>query len=237
MFVFGFLLAFLPLVCVAENSKVIAVDVGHFKARPGATSAHGRPEFEFNAALAEVIGADLSAHGAAIVPIGMAGDMAELTKRTQLANAAKAALFLSVHHDSVQAQFLKPWQFQGKDLKHSDYASGFSLFVSRKNPDLATSLKCASAMGKALKAQGFHASQHHAEAIEGENKAWADQDNGVFFYDNLVVLKTAAMPAVLLEAGVIANRLDEENVQKPETQKQIATAVRQGLQSCGVLSK
>jgi N-acetylmuramoyl-L-alanine amidase len=90
-------------------------------------------------------------------------------------------------------------------------------------------------LGKSLRQAGFSPSQHHAEAIEGENKPWADQINGVFYYDNLVVLKATVMPAVLLEAAVIANRQDEDNITKPQVRQQMAIAVAQGLSACGVL--
>lgn len=218
----------------AQNS--VAIDVGHSSVHPGATSAYGKTEFSFNAALADIISETLAAKAVTVMLIGHDGKMTDLPKRTELANAAKTAFFLSIHHDSVQSQYLTAWQWHGKNLKHSDYASGFSLFVSRKNPQLAASLQCATSLGKALKQQGLHPSQHHAEAIEGESKTWADQENGVFYYDNLVVLKTAAMPAVLLEAAVIANRHDEEKVQTPQERRRIATAVAQGLLACGAIN-
>lgn len=218
----------------AQNS--VTVDVGHSNINPGATSAYGKTEFSFNAALAGTISETLAAKSVTVLLIGHDGKMTDLPKRTELANAAKTAFFLSIHHDSVQSQYLTSWQWQGKNLMHSAHASGFSLFISRKNPYLAASLKCATALGKALKQQGLHPSQHHAEAIAGENKTWADQENGVFYYDNLVVLKTAAMPAVLLEAAVIANRHDEENVQTPQERLRIATAVAQGLLACDAIN-
>ncbi|MDD2725234.1 MAG: N-acetylmuramoyl-L-alanine amidase [Methylovulum sp.] len=216
-------------------AKSLAIDVGHSIAHSGAVSAYGKPEFAFNAALANSIAGHLSGQGTKIIKIGFDGMMNDLPKRTPLANAANADFFLSIHHDSAQAQYFKPWQWQGQTLQQTDHASGFSLFVSRKNPQLASSLNCASALGRALKQDGFHPSRHHAEAITGEGKEWADQANGVFYYDNLVVLKTAAMPAVLLEAAVIANRLDEETVRQPETRQRIAAAVAKGLANCGVI--
>ena len=39
----------------------------------------------------------------------------------------------------------------------------------------------------------------------GVGRPWADELNGVYYYDNLVVLKTATVPAVLFEAGVGAD--------------------------------
>jgi len=46
------------------------------------------------------------------------------------------------------------------------------------------------------------------------------------------VLKTATMPAMLIEAGVIANPDDEARVVRPETIQLLATAIAQGIQGC-----
>lgn len=217
-------------------AELLVIDVGHSSFRSGATSATGASEFEFNAALTGTVADLLSASGYRVMQIGADGTMQNLKKRTAIANDMGAKFFLSIHHDSVQPRYLKSWVWQEATRQYSDYASGFSLFVSRKNPDLSTSLHCAMAIGAALKAQGFKPSPHHAEAISGENREWADRENGVYFYDDLVVLKTAAMPAVLLEAGVIVNREEEQNLQKPEMRNFIATAIEKGLRNCGVIN-
>lgn len=87
-----------------------------------------------------------------------------------------------------------------------------------------------------MREKGLQPSPHHAENIQGENREWADKENGVYFYDDLIVLKTAAMPAVLLEAGVIVNKEEEQAVQTPERRNIIATAIEAGLINCGVIN-
>ena len=218
----------------AENT--LAIDAGHSKLHFGATSASGKPEFAFNAQLAQTISDVIAAHGVEVVRIGHDGSITNLKERTQLANAAEARFFLSIHHDSVQSQFLKTVHANGVTHNESDYASGFSLFVSRKNADVETSLKCANAIGAALMAKGLHPSFHHAEKIRGENREWANQENGVYYYDDLIVLKTANMPAVLLEAGVIVNRQEEAALQTPAMQNTIAAAVETGLSECKMIT-
>ena len=213
----------------------MAIDVGHSNANPGATSARGVPEFEFNAALAKVIRDALSSRGTRIVPIGDDGTVLDLRLRTTTAADGGATFFLSIHHDSAQPQYFQRWEWQGVERSYADQFSGFSLFVSRKNPHVEGSLRCASAIGAALKEKGLHPSPHHAETIPGESREWADQDNGVYYYDELVVLKTATMPAVLLEAGVIVNRHEEQAVQQPEMRGAISAAVERGLIACGAI--
>ena len=96
----------------------------------------------------------------------------------------------------------------------------------------ALSLACASQLGTALRHAGFVPSPHHAEPIPGENRPFADQTNGVHYFDNLVVLKTATQPALLLEAGVIVHRAEELAVQQPARREAMATAIASALDVC-----
>jgi N-acetylmuramoyl-L-alanine amidase len=211
-------------------AATVALDVGHFHAEPGATSARGRPEFEFNRDLALDIRAAFTARGMTTMLVGADGSMAHLSQRT--AAASRADFLLSVHHDSTQPQFFSIWDDDGTERLYSDRYAGFSLFVSRRNVDLETSLRCASAIGAALRAGGFTPSLYHAEQIPGESKPFADRENGVHYYDNLVVLHTARSPAVLFEAGVIVNRDEELKLAAPDTRHRLASAVAQGLSRC-----
>jgi N-acetylmuramoyl-L-alanine amidase len=220
------------LLCVAASVRAatVAIDVGHFIEEPGATSAHGRPELDFNRDLASEIESAARGRGLSTMLIGYDGFMSQLTRRA--AAAAGADFFLSVHHDSVQPYLIETWEYDRVERWFSDLHSGFSLFVSRKNRAPKASLACASAIGASLRAAGFSPSLYHAEAIPGENKPFADKTNGVHYYDNLIVLKTAKTPAVLLEAGVILNREEELRMRSEEVRKRIAGAVAQGLERC-----
>ncbi len=218
----------LPVATAA--APLVAVDVGHYETEPGATSARGRPELEFNRALAAALAGALEERGLRVRVIGADGRMAVLSRRT--AAARDARFFLSIHHDSVQPHYLEEWEHEGGRRRFSDRFAGFSLFVSRRNPELERSLACASSIGAALRAAGFAPSLYHAEPIAGESKPFADRANGVHYYDNLVVLHTATQAAVLLEAGVIVNRADETTLREPATQRAIAAAVAEGVQRC-----
>ncbi len=225
---FAAILLFAPALAAAQK---VAVDVGHYLEEPGVVSAHGRPELEFNRDLARDIAAALERRGRETQLIGMDGRLARLTDRTR--EARGAALFLSVHHDSVQEHFLLPWEYEGiPRLYAPDRFAGFSLFVSRKSVSLRQSLACASAIGAALRVAGFTPSRYHAERIPGENKPFADEANGVHYYDNLIVLKSASQPALLFEAGVVVNRDEELRVARPETRTALARAVAKGIDVC-----
>lgn len=196
------------------------MDVGHFAAEPGVISASGRPEFEYNRDLAGEVKAALERRGLAARLIGERGDYAVLHHRTR--DAAGADLLLSIHHDSVRESL----------LPEADRFAGFSLFVSRGNPRPQESLACASAIGAALRAAGFTPSRYHADPATGAPRPFADEANGVHYYDNLAVARTATMPSVLVEAGVIVNREEERRMRDPEVRGRIAAAVAAGAEAC-----
>ena len=221
-------LSVIPGVSLAGSE--IALDIGHSSARPGTTSARGRGEFYFNRDLAGHVANALQAQQFGVQLINLDGSDTGLETRT--ARAKGADFFISVHHDSVQPQYLKAWMFKDQQERYSDRFAGFSLFVSRRNPDPALSLACASAMGAALRDSGFTPTLHHAEPIDGENRSLADAANGVYYYDELVVLRTASQPAVLLEAGVIANRDEEAMLSRIDTQQRLGRALTRGLIQC-----
>lgn len=216
----GPLLALVFCAAAPAGAAEVAVDVGHHLGAPGVISASGVPEFEFNRRLAFDVRDVLQAGGLRVRMIGERGDFADLHARTRAALGAD--LFVSIHHDSVQARYLP---------RAAEFA-GFSLFVSRLNRQLAKSLACASAIGAALRAAGFTPSLYHADPVRGEDRPFADAANGVHYFDNLAVAKTAAMPALLVEAGVIVNRQEEAHLSEPATRLRIAQAIGSGAQAC-----
>jgi N-acetylmuramoyl-L-alanine amidase len=68
---------------------------------------------------------------------------------------------------------------------------------------------------------------HHAEQ---EKRPLLDKEKGVYAFDDLVVLKVAKMPAVLLECGVIVNRTEEEKLNDPVYRKRLIGAIDRAIQ-------
>ena len=198
----------------------MAVDVGHYAAEPGVISASGTPEFTYNLALALDVKAELEKFPVKVRLIGERGDYALLHRRTR--DAKGADLFVSIHHDSVKERL----------LPEAGRFSGFSIFISRKNPRTEKSLACASAIGARLLAAGFAPSRYHADPVLGESRPFADEARGVHYYDNLAVGRSATMPSVLVEAGVIVNREEERRMRDPQVRGRIAAAVAAGARDC-----
>jgi N-acetylmuramoyl-L-alanine amidase len=214
-------------------AELIALDTGHNLANPGATSARGVAEFDFNRALVLALDSQLRQAGYRTELIGIDGQTTDLASRPRRARDAGASLFISVHHDSARERYLRDWEYEGKPRKYLDARfQGFSLFVSRQNPQWRAALECASALGANLRAAGFRPSRYHADPVFGEAREFADETNGVHFFDNLGVLRNAVVPALLYEAGVIVNREEEVRLGSEAARTQIAQALIQAMPAC-----
>jgi N-acetylmuramoyl-L-alanine amidase len=209
------------------------LDVGHTPEAPGATSARGVTEYDFNLRLARRIERETQARGflktTLLVTRGTA--QAGLVARVASANATKADLFISIHHDSVPEALLASWSFLGAEGRHNDQFKGHSIFVSNEHPRYARSLAFARTLGRALKSRGLEYTPHYTDRIMGaRRRQLVDKEAGVYRFDRLAVLIGTKMPAVLLEAGSIINRNEELVMESPERQALVAEAVTEAVE-------
>ena len=216
---------FSGLTAAIAASPLVAIDVGHGGIDGGATSARGRSEFAFNREFALVLAGVLRARGQSVREVNFSGNIGSLAARPE--QAAGSDFFISIHHDSIGEAWLKPWIWDGSEQTYTEVKRGYGIFVSAQNPDPETSLRCASSMGALLRRAGFVPSPWH-----GQKHLAADAENGVWYYDNLVVLYRTTLPAVLFEAGVIKHRDEELELADPERQARMADALATGLAAC-----
>jgi N-acetylmuramoyl-L-alanine amidase len=217
-----------PGTCASRADFRVVLDVGHTPESPGARSARGIDEFVFNLRLGKLINQALLDAGFAktVLMVTDGPGVRSMYVRMAQANGLDANLLLSIHHDSVPDSFLEKWEYQGKHETFSDRFKGHSLYVSDDTADLKDSLMFASMLGQQLKSRGLQYTPHYTEKFMGHNRhELLDADAGVYRYDTLFVLKKAQMPAALLEAGSIANRDEELQMETPERQNLISASV------------
>lgn len=225
--------------CDRSRFRVV-VDVGHTVQAPGALSARNIPEYDFNLRLGQQIQQRLIADRFAgtVLLVTEGGARPSLFKRVATANELPADLFLSIHHDSVPDWLLEDWEFEGTPSHFSDSVSGYSLFVSRDNQDYDASLFFATLLGKQLKGRGLQYARQYTGAFMGKYQhELVDADLGIYRYDQLIVLKEAKMPSVLLEAGSIINRDEELQMNSPKRRDLITASVIKAVEAfCNVQS-
>lgn len=201
---------------------LVLVDPGHDPSSPGATSARGRPEFELNEEVAELVGAALAkVKGLAVERTRRRDESLSPRDRGLRANERHAALLLSVHHDAVKDEEETPWEVDGVARRHSEVARGFSLHV---RGDVPAAVAVARALGRALVSAGFVPTTYHRAqfpVIAGEL--------GIYDRRHLAMLNAAQVPAVLLECGFIIHRDEELELRRPERRALLAAAVAGAL--------
>lgn len=206
------LLAVLPAsVALAECDRadfVLAIDIGHSLGSPGATSARGVPEYEFNKRLAgRLLSAARKRGYDESFIVNDADARLRLRERTHLADAMDADLLLSIHHDSMPAKYLSRWTYQGVALRFGDQFRGHSIFYSERNDEAEESRAFAELLGRELRARKLTPTLHH----DGyRSRRLVNRELGIYRFDPLILLHSADMPAVLFEAGVILNRDEEQ---------------------------
>lgn len=204
----------------------VVIDPGHTPEHGGALGARGIFEVKYNDALAQKVCDALKKAGFTPVLTRTPSQEIGLDARAQLANEEHADLFLSIHHDSAQLRYLEKFKAGSLDAyRTTKPIRGYSLFVSQLNPHFAQSLQFATLLGDQLRATGRTPTLHHAEPIPGENRNLLDTMRGIYRFDDLVVLKKTAIPAVLIEVGVMTDPADEAYVSNDTNQARIVEAI------------
>lgn len=73
---------------------------------------------------------------------------------------------------------------------------------------------------------------YHAARIKGEGRPLLDKKRGIHQFNDLVVLKTAKSPAILIETGVIVNRFESQRLAQANVINKIALAISSGIEDC-----
>ncbi|WNL30169.1 N-acetylmuramoyl-L-alanine amidase [Aliarcobacter cryaerophilus] len=213
---------YILLALVIQNlySVNIVLDIGHTPKQPGATSSNCEKEYKYNKELALYIFEQLKNNNNIEISLSSKYEDQELTFKDRYDSSINKDLFISVHHDSVQKQFIN---YINK-CPTTNYAEGFSIFVSKKNIQYEKSLEYAKIFAEELISKGLVPTLHHSEKIKGENRELLDKKLGIYLFDDLKVLKNANSPAFLFEAGVVVNPNEEKKVKTKDFKDNITEA-------------
>ena len=220
--VLAFVSALLGLGIVSlSQAAYVVVDTGHTPEHPGATGASGRVEHLYNLDLnAAVAHTSLLMTTACCARRRTAEKSRCRTAQLQLRMRTFSFRFITIrssNNGSMQAA-------SASSMVSRSSCPGAALIMSKAG--------AARAIGKHMIVAGETPSFYHATPIRGENRPLIDALLGIDRYDDLVVLKTAPMPAVLIEAGVIANPDKENRLRKSDTITHLAGAIAEGVETC-----
>src|ERR1700754_2314323 len=173
----------------------IILDVGHTAESYGAMSARNVPEFEYNLNLGKRIDERLKADGftGTVLLVTEGKARPSLATRVARANKKGADLFLSIHHDSVPDIYAERWEFGGKKSHFSDLFGGYSVFVSKLNPQFGATLRFARLLGNQMAANDLQFARQYDQWFMGKfQRELLDIEAGVYRYDALIVLKNTS---------------------------------------------
>ena len=264
------LVAFLAATQVSAK-PVIVLDPGHEPSMVGAISSCQKPEYKYNEEMVGYILKALRPDYTVVVTRKFGHDMTttglknyvkpeyqqewakekSLLARAAIANRIHAAIFISIHHDSVPEKDL---YFDHKICHgkggmritpsfEAHHKIGFNVFIYDHAAKIRKmrSLKLARIVGKNIEALGRIPSNYHIYPVEPcASCQVVDKSLGVYSED-LAVLKATNMPAILIEVGNILDPRDARAVSTPEFRtafsKAIAKSLRQYFKAVGKPSR
>ena len=154
----------------------VVIDVGHTASKPGAISARGVYEYEFNLKLATLIDKKLHDAGFAKSVLLITKDVsryrAGLFKRAERARAMKADLFLSVHHDSVPDRFFRSGNTRARNIPTATVSRVTRSSFRATTADYRDSLMFGEDARPELKDRGLKYTPHYVEKFMGHPAAY-----------------------------------------------------------------
>lgn len=222
-----------------RGRPLVVIDPGHGGKDVGAISAYeGRFEKDATLAIARAIKRELERGGEVRARLTRDDDrFIELGERVAIARRAGAALFLSVHCDSApNAAAHGATVYTLSDVasdrmaarsaareNRSDALAGVDLGV--EEPEVATILYDLTRRGAMNASAGF------AESLQRAMQADVAFTGNYHRFAGFRVLKTADMPAALLETGYVTNEDDARFLFSAEGQRAIARGVRAAIEA------
>src|SRR5271165_1102468 len=220
----------------------IVLDPGHGGLDAGTIGPNGLREKDLVLDIAHRLGALLEERLKSEVVYARSDDsFVSLERRTQIANEAKADLFLSIHANSSPEHVVSGVETYYLSFTTSkaamEVAARENATSQRSVYELQDLLQKIALKDKVDESREFASRVEEAlYAISAKITNSKVRDRGVKKAP-FVVLIGAAMPSILAEIGFISNPHDEALMMRPETRQKIAEALYKGVASyAGTLS-
>jgi N-acetylmuramoyl-L-alanine amidase len=211
----------------------IVVDAGHGGHDPGAIGPRRVREKDVTLKLAQRLGRHLQARGYEVVLTRADDRYLALEERTALANTARGDLFVSLHANAHPHRRMAGVETYFLDVENDRYAR--RLAARENGADLDAEAPLAARILTDLDARASAGASRELAALvqrevtRGVRARVGDvRDLGVksaLFY----VLLGARMPAVLVEAGFISNRVEERRLASAAYQEEVAAGVARAI--------
>jgi N-acetylmuramoyl-L-alanine amidase len=226
---------------VAKRDKgiIVAVDAGHGGDDPGAHGQNGTEEKRVTLAIARKL-ADLinKQPGMRAVMVRKGDYFVDLRKRMQIARAAKADLFISIHADAFQNSTVKGASVFTLSNKGATSEAARWLADSENAADLVGGVSLndkedvlASVLLDLSQTATQDASVNVAGKVLRNFESIGELHYGSVQKAGFLVLKSPDVPSILVETAFISNPSEELKLVNTAHQSKIALAIFNGVRS------
>lgn len=215
----------------APKLKVV-LDAGHGGEDGGARGAKGLREKDAALALAKALGRRLEEAGLAVAYTREDDTFIPLWERAKRANDQGADLFVSLHLNAARARAAKGSEVYFLSLSEGDQDAEALAEVENADgaaPAPAPDSVVASILDDLAQKAFLEDSERLAVEVQTQlNRLAGIKERGVK-QARFVVLRSAAMPAVLVETAFISNPKEEQKLKDPAFVDQVAQAIARGV--------
>lgn len=216
---------------------IVAIDAGHGGQDPGAVGPTGRREKDVTLAVARELARQVDATPGLKAFLVRSSDVfIPLTERTQRARRAKADIFVSIHADAAENRSATGSSVYVLSLRGASSQRARWLADKENAADLIGGVRLgqtentlASVLLDLAQSGHMKASEDAANHVLGGLKRVGNNHKPNIERANFVVLRTADMPAMLVETAFISNHAEEQRLVDPAFQRRLAGAVLDGI--------
>lgn len=210
--------------------RKIVIDAGHGGEDPGTIGRGGLREKDVNLDIAKRLYNILTESGYNVVMTRSANAFVALQRRVQIANNSRADLFISIHSNANRVRSLNGLEVyciaggnndykralsaaeRGAPCAPAEYIPGASLNLRATLWDMVYTKN---------RSQSFELARGICRSINNELDTRVIGIKSANFY----VLKSTAMPGILVEVGFLSNPAEERRMRNSSYRQQIASAI------------
>lgn len=227
-----------PITPPPPKKKVVVIDPGHGGKDPGALGRGGIKEKDVTLSVAKTLKRVLDKTNRYKVVLTRNSDCyLKLPKRVDIARKAKADLFISLHADSHPRSDTRGLSVYTLSKVASDKEAE-KLAIKENKADLIDSVDLntespdvANILIDLMKRETMNLSRKTANHFISRLRKRVLLLRNPIRSANFAVLRTADLPAVLIEMGYISNRQDEKLLTTSWHQAKLCEGIREGIDS------
>lgn len=217
---------------LGPQKRIVMLDPGHGGVDPGAIGVTGVEEKNITLQVARRVKHTLEATGRYKVLMTRNTDIyVPLRKRYQLAEAAGAELFISLHADINDDPRIRGTSIYTLSEKASDHEAAALAAKENRSDAIAgidlsnQSDAVASFLIELRQRQTMNESAIFSESLIHEVSTSSKLLRNTHRFAGFAVLKSPDVPSVLIELGYLSNRKDEKALTNPRHQETMARAI------------